>query len=112
MSTNPMTSRRNFLKITSIAGGGLMIGFSFSGNASDATPEGAEFTPNSYIKIAGDGTVTIMAPNPDIGQGVKTSLPMIIAEELCIDWKKVKVEAAPLGEKYGRQSTGGSGAVR
>jgi isoquinoline 1-oxidoreductase beta subunit len=112
MSPNPMTSRRQFLKITSIAGGGMLIGFSFSGDANTATPEEAAFTPNSYIKIAGDGTITLMAPNPDIGQGVKTSLPMIIAEELCVDLKKLKVEAAPLSEKYGRQSTGGSGAVR
>jgi len=112
MSNPTMNSRRHFLKITSLIGGGMLIGFSISDTANASPPEGPDFIPSAYIKIGADGTVTIMSPNPEIGQGVKTSLPMIIAEELSIDWKKIKVEAAPLSEQYGRQSAGGSGAVR
>jgi isoquinoline 1-oxidoreductase beta subunit len=112
MNNTIQTSRRNFLKITSIAGGGMLVGFSFTGNASDSPLDDTGFTPNAYIKITADGVVSLIAPNPEIGQGVKTALPMLIAEELCVDWKKLKVEAAPLDEKYGRQVTGGSGAVR
>lgn len=112
MNNPTMNSRRHFLKITSLIGGGMLIGFSTS-DASDASPlAGSDFMPSAYIKIGADGTVTLMSPNPEIGQGVKTSLPMIIAEELSVDWKKIKVEAAPLSEQYGRQSAGGSGAVR
>ena len=70
------------------------------------------FTPNAYIKIAADGTIVLLAPNPEIGQGVKTSLPMIVAEELGVDWKKIKVELAPLDGRMGRQTAGGSGSVR
>lgn len=107
-----MNSRRDFLKISSLIGGGMLIGFSISDNASASTVEGTDFVPNAYIKIGADGKITLMSPNPEIGQGVKTSLPMIIAEELCVDWKKIQVEAAPLSDQYGRQSAGGSGAVR
>lgn len=67
---------------------------------------------NSYLSIAGDGTVTIFSPNPELGQNIKTSFPMIVAEELDADWTKVKVEQALLDtSKYDRQLTGGSGAV-
>lgn len=106
-------SRRHFLKASSLAGGGLLISFSLFGNESHAeTLEAAEFSPSGYIKISSTGKVTIMAPNPEIGQGVKTSLPIIIAEELCVDWKTVEVEAAPLASQYGSQRAGGSGAIR
>ena len=74
--------------------------------------ENIAFTPNGYIKINTDGTIVLMAPNPEIGQGVKTSLPIIVAEELCVDWKKIQVEFAPVDSKYGRQAAGGSGSVR
>ena len=107
------TSRRHFLKVSALAGGGMLINFSFltqlataSGKRNDA------FAPNGYIKIASDGTIVLLAPNPEIGQGVKTSLPVIIAEELCVDWKKIQVEFAPVEKEYGRQAAGGSGSVR
>lgn len=67
---------------------------------------------NSYLTIATDGLVTIFSPNPEIGQGIKTAFPMIVAEELDVDWNKVQVLQAPLdGAKFERQVTGGSGAI-
>lgn len=111
MSTNPTISRRDFLRVTAIAGGGMLVGFSVLAKA-DSSFEDSGFTPNAFIRITPDGTITLMAPNPEIGQGVKTSLPMIIAEELCVDWHKINVEIAALDAKYGNQVAGGSGSVR
>ncbi|MBK8090157.1 MAG: xanthine dehydrogenase family protein molybdopterin-binding subunit [Chitinophagaceae bacterium] len=106
-------SRRNFLKVSALSGGGMLIGFSLFNLPAEASAlEEMVFAPNAYIKIAADGTIVLLAPNPEIGQGVKTSLPMIIAEELGVDWKKIKVELAPLHSKMGRQTAGGSGSVR
>lgn len=120
--TLPKTTRRNFLKIAATAGGGLMLGFHWADvNAStssaiavlgeDALAAGnVEF--NSYLSIATDGTITILSPNPELGQNIKTSFPMIVAEELDADWTKVKVVQAALDSKrFERQVTGGSGAV-
>ena len=115
MSTLNKASRRDFLKITSLTGGGLVLGFSWFG--SDAAPiivnntAVADLTFNSYLSIATDGTITILSPNPELGQNIMTSFPMIVAEELDADWSKVKVMQAPLDKKFERQSTGGSGAI-
>jgi len=111
MST-PSVSRRNFLRVSMIAGGGMLVGFSTLGNDEKQELDGTPFSPNAYIKISPDGTITMMSPNPEIGQGVKTSLVMLIAEEMNVDWKKIQVEIAPLDAKYGSQTTGGSGAIR
>jgi isoquinoline 1-oxidoreductase beta subunit len=108
-------SRRNFLKITSLAGGGVLFGFELLASvapeaAADAAPL---FSPNAYLSIDAKGIVTLMAPNPEIGQGVKTSLPMLLAEELDVDWNKVVItQAAYDKDKYGNQGAGGSGAIR
>ena len=116
MSTKTNASRRNFLKLGALAGGGLMLGFNWSLSA-EAAPTvietaaaSAEF--NSYLSIGTDGIITIFSPNPEVGQNIKTSFPMIVAEELDADWTKVKVVQAVLdNKKFQRQVTGGSGAV-
>lgn len=112
-------NRRSFLKSSLAAGGGLMIGFSWIASAcSSDTPKGMVipdewFEINAYLKIGENGVVTILSPNPEIGQNVKTSMPMIVAEELDVDWKNVIVEQAPLDtSKYTRQLAGGSDSIR
>ncbi|MDQ8179008.1 molybdopterin cofactor-binding domain-containing protein [Pelagicoccus sp. SDUM812005] len=106
-------ARRDFVKASAIAGGGLLLSALFpSTKAAAATKGSSIFAPNFYIKIASDGLVTIISKNPEIGQGIKTSLPMIIAEELEVPWQNVTVEQAGLvlGLK-GWQGAGGSGAT-
>jgi isoquinoline 1-oxidoreductase beta subunit len=112
MSSEHSFSRRQFLKVTAITGGGILIGFSLFDNAEAAGLAEVPFVPNAYVKIGADGVITLMAPNPEIGQGVKTSLPIIIAEEMCVDWKKIRIENAPAESKFGSQVAGGSGSVR
>ncbi|WP_417358872.1 molybdopterin cofactor-binding domain-containing protein [Gallaecimonas pentaromativorans] len=100
-------SRRAFLKAGAALGGGLMVSLYLPPLAAAGAPQKAAL--NAYISITPDGMVNIMSVAPEIGQGIKTSLPMIIADELDADWAKVKVQQAPLApEIYGRQSAGGS----
>jgi isoquinoline 1-oxidoreductase subunit beta len=107
-------SRRVFLKASAAAGGGFLLQAVLPplrpvAMAMPATEAGAL---NAYVRIDPDGVVTIMAKNPEIGQGIKTMLPMVIAEELDVDWKNVRIEQAPLDEaKFGRQFAGGSQAT-
>lgn len=113
MSMDTKISRRSFLKSSTLAGGGMLLSFSFLAQGAQASEmELAEFVPNGYIKITSDGTIVLLSPNPEIGQGVKTSLPLIVADELEVDWSQVKVELAPQDSQYGRQVAGGSGSVR
>lgn len=110
--------RRTFLKTSALASGGLMLSFSWLGSC-QANPEDALAMPkewfelNGYLKVGDNGVVTIMSPNPEIGQNVKTSMPMIVAEELDVDWKNVIVEQAPLNtDIFTRQLAGGSQSIR
>ncbi|MEJ7780892.1 MAG: molybdopterin cofactor-binding domain-containing protein, partial [Daejeonella sp.] len=107
-------SRRDFIKMSAIAGSGLVLGFNwFSAEAAPVLISGtsAALGFNSYLLIAPDGVVTIMSPNPELGQNIMTSFPMVVAEELEADWTNVKVLQANLDNKFERQLTGGSGAV-
>jgi len=112
-------NRRSFLKTSAVAGGGLMLNFCWLAACQSAADMEVDKQPkdwfdfNAYLKIADNGQVTIMSPNPEGGQNIKTSMPMIVAEELDIDWKKVIVEQAPLNTTlYQRQFIGGSNAIR
>lgn len=119
MTTAKITyGRRSFIKSTVLAGGGLMLGFNWVASSVSVATKGLiipeeSFTINAFLKIAVNGVVTIMSPNPEFGQGVKTSMPMVVAEELDVDWKNVIVEQAPFNKDiYARQFTGGSQALR
>ncbi len=113
--TLPTVSRRSFLKLTGIAGGGLVLAFhvgdasiAFANNG--AAPKG--FMPNAFLRIAPDGTIIIYSKGPEIGQGIKTAFPMIIAEELDADWNRVRAEQAAINPAvFGRQSAGGSRSI-
>ena len=112
-------SRRNFLKTSLLASGGLLIGFNLltackPGAIMPVDIENLNFNDfNAFIKISDDGFITIFSPNPEIGQGVKTSMPMIIAEELEADWSKVNVVQGALDSKnFTRQIAGGSQSIR
>jgi isoquinoline 1-oxidoreductase beta subunit len=103
-----MNSRRFFLKASLAAGGGLLVG---GYEALGQGPRGPQkpLDPNAFVKIAPDGVVTLTGKNPEMGQGIKTALPMILAEELDLDWKMVRVVQGDLDEvKFGSQSAGGS----
>ncbi|MEL6866790.1 MAG: molybdopterin cofactor-binding domain-containing protein [Bacteroidota bacterium] len=112
-------NRRSFLKASTLAGGGMLLGFNWLASCNTPTPEQVLQMPeewfniNAFLKIGDNGIVTIMSPNPEIGQNVKTSMPMIVAEELDVDWNKVVVEQAGLNtQKYTRQLAGGSQSIR
>jgi isoquinoline 1-oxidoreductase subunit beta len=116
MSSSTLYNRRDFLKITTTASSGLFLGFNLLPtkklNAAVYAAElGDNFNFNSYMSIGTDGIVTIFSPNPEVGQGIKTSFPMTVAEELDVDWAKVKVEQAPLDARFERQVAGGSGST-
>src|SRR5680860_163658 len=114
--------RRSFIRNMSLAGGGLLIGFNWLACKRAAKEGAAEmalempdewFEMNGYLKIGDNGIVTIYSPNPEIGQNVKTSMPMIVAEELDVDWNNVIVEQAPLNtDVFTRQLAGGSQSIR
>src|ERR1019366_1017425 len=107
--------RRSFLKVSAAGAGGVLIGVYLEpeleaqgrGGPPPPPPD-----PHTYVRIAADGTVTIMAKNPEVGQGVKTMLPMLIADEMDADWKMVKIEQTDFDDKkYAGQIAGGSTAT-
>lgn len=111
----PGVDRRSFLKLAGLAGGGLVLAF-YVGDRSAAFAAAGDaanaFAPNAFLRISPDGTIVIYSKGPEIGQGVKTSFPMIVAEELDADWSRVKVEQAAINPAvYGRQSAGGSRSI-
>jgi len=111
-----MISRRQFLSTSAALGGGLLIGFRTS--AAAESPSGAPFAPNAFIRIGSDGQIVLTMPYVEMGQGTYTSIPMLIAEELEVDLKQVRLEHAPPDEKLyanpllGVQATGNSNAIR
>jgi len=112
-------SRRSFLKTSTLASGGMLIGFNLFNACKPEVEPPIDLSLlnyndfNAFIKISDDGKVTIFSPNPEIGQGVKTSMPMLIAEELDVAWKDVQVVQGILDTKnYSRQVAGGSQSIR
>ena len=109
-------NRRSFLRVTAIAGGGMLVATYLDPigrvPAQQPAAPGVTFVPSAFVKITPDNVITIMAKNPEIGQGVKNSMPMLIAEELGVPWGSIKLEQADLDQtKYGPQNAGGSTAT-
>lgn len=117
--TSEKLNRRSFLKVSALAGGGLFLSVGWLAGCKPGSKEDLLGMPeewiriNGFIRIGDNGLITIMSPNPEGGQNVKTGMPMIVAEELDADWSKVLVEQAPLDtDNFTRQFIGGSQAIR
>ena len=103
-------SRREFVTAGVAAGAGLVIGFYLPHGTSSSSKE--FFSPNAYLRLTPDNKVTIVVARSEMGQGVRTALPMILAEELEADWKQIEIEQAGASTLYGDQTTGGSASIR
>ncbi|KFN44006.1 hypothetical protein N790_10855 [Arenimonas malthae CC-JY-1] len=116
MNKESTVSRRNFLKAGALLGGGLVVAFVVPGGrrlAFAQAPAGAPLVPNAFLRIGSDDRVTVLLAHSEMGQGIWTTLPMLINEELDADWSKISVEHAPAAPAYahtafGAQMTGGS----
>lgn len=117
MSTSTVQNRgrRDFMRKSVFAGGGLALGIYIQAAETalgqvvkSSSASAGDFTPDAFIRICPDGTVSLISKQPEMGQGVKTSLPMVIAEELEVSWKDVVIVQGDLNSVYGRQSAGGS----
>lgn len=105
-------NRRSFLQVSALAGGGFMLGLYPRATAIAQIGRGPEIlAPTDFIRIAPNGIVTLTAKNTEIGQNVLNTLPMLIAEELDVEWKDVTIIRADADSKYGMQFTGGSSAT-
>jgi isoquinoline 1-oxidoreductase beta subunit len=116
-TTTGSISRRDFVKAGTLAGGGLLLGVAIPAAIDGARAAGTVYTPNAWVHIADDNTITLLSARSEMGQGVYTSMPMLIAEELNVDVRRVKVAIAPPNKVYvnallGAQITGGSTSVR
>src|SRR2546422_9840929 len=110
-------NRREFLEAAGVAGAGLVIGFHLPATSRGHTAAAAPFAPNAWLRSGADESVVVVVDRSEMGQGVTTSLPMLLAEELEADWSKVRIESAPADKAYinpmfGMQGTGGSTSVR
>lgn len=108
--------RRTFLQVSAVAGGGLLIGLyapevGAQGRAGGPGASAESLAPNTYITVHPDNTFTLISKNPETGQGIRTALPQIIADEFDIDWSQVTIKQADLDPKYGAQFEGGSRAI-
>ena len=115
MTTSPVLNRRDFLKTGAAGGAALLVGFHLPSSAFGAAAEDQEKKPvnpfNAWVRITPDNQVTLILGKSEMGQGIMTALPMILAEELSLDWKQVKIEQAPTNPKIYDHGTGGSGSV-
>src|ERR1700722_7232397 len=115
MTTAPVLNRRDFLKTGASAGAALVIGFRLSPAAFAASAADQEKKPanpfTAWVRITPDNQVTLILGKSEMGQGIMTALPMILAEQLYLDWKQVKIEQAPTNPAIYEHSTGGSGSV-
>jgi len=116
MSMTFEPSRRDFLKTAALAGGGLVIGFTLPLAGRNARA-GSDFRPNAFLRVDSAGQVTVVCGLSEMGQGVLTAIPMLVAEELDADWTRVQVQQAPADQAYanpifGMQGTGGSTSIR
>src|SRR5215213_836442 len=109
-------TRRHFLKAGAATAATLIVGVAFDGELFSATtagmPGAAPFAPNQWLRVDADGQVTIVTHKSEMGQGVRTSLPMIVADELGADWKRVRIEHAAPGTAFPNMGTSGSGSVQ
>ena len=115
MNINKKQSRREFIRVVSLSGTGLFLAsyVPFTGSAyADSGGEPKVFSPSAFIKIDSNGVVTVIVPKSEMGQGIFTAIPMLVAEELDVDLKKIKVENAYGDKKFGNQNTGGSTSIR
>jgi isoquinoline 1-oxidoreductase beta subunit len=119
VSAPAQVTRREFLQSASVVGAGLVIGVYLPPARGRAAPvaAAAPFEPNAWLRIGTDESVLVLVDRSEMGQGVATSLPMLLAEELEADWSKIKIEFAPANKAYtnpmfGMQGTGGSTSVR
>src|SRR2546425_3165123 len=117
MRASTSVTRREFLETAAVAGAGLVIGFHSPAGARFGPTPVAPFTPNAWLRINPDESVLVMVDRSEMGQGVTTSLPMLLAEELEADWSKIRIDFAPADKAYinpmfGMQGTGGSTSVR
>lgn len=104
--------RRDFLKLTGLTTAGLLIGIGRSVGQPVASVEPVAFEPNAFLSIRADGRIILFSKNPEIGQGIKTSLPMLVAEELEVDWTRVEVQQGNLDSRFGAQFAGGSTGIK